>query len=244
MKITHSPLLLLLGSIVLVSLASCSQSSGDAAATEKSSATSIESVATPVNIYPANFFDPGYTESYVITGNDQVARIYSGTFELVTSEQTLFNGEVAVPVTSTLSYTRPINGLTVPPITLVITDYYSVNTPRRYLGSVNNDTSVIMLPVSSPLEMPVLVDADSSGVIGDFIGTDSTTESIAWSLNKLDDNTYQLSYFSQVSDSAGDIIDSEAETYGIDAKGERQTWALDAVLPGQGLAFSFAGTRI
>ncbi|MDT8282278.1 MAG: hypothetical protein RQ982_05620 [Gammaproteobacteria bacterium] len=244
MKITRPSLLLLFGSIMLSGLAACSQSSNDVASTDAATAANIASTATPVNIYPASFFEPGYTESYIITGSDQVARIYSGTFELVTSEQTLFNGEAAVPVTSTLSYTRPINGVTVPPITFVLTEYYSVATPRKYLGSVNNDTSVIMVPVASATDLPEVVDDEGSGIIGDFTGTDSTLESIAWSLNKLDDNTYQLTYFSQLSDSAGDIIGSEAETYGIDSTGERHTWALDTVLPGQGMAFSFAGTRL
>jgi hypothetical protein len=246
MKITRLPLLQLLGIFMLSGLAACAQTTEDTAAADTVAADTVatDTASTPVNVFPARFFEPGYTESYVITGSDQEARVYSGTFELATSEETIFNGVPAIPVSSTLSYSRPINGVVVPPMIIVLTEYFSATTPRKYLGSVNNDTAVIMTPVTVPVEIPEVVNAEGSGKVGDLTGTDTSAESISWSINKLDNNIYQLSYFSEVTNSAGDIINSEAQTFNIDATGERQAWAFDSVLPGGGIAFSFTGTRI
>lgn len=235
MKITFPPLLHLLGIVMLSGLAACAQTIEDTVATETASPA--------VNIFPASFFEPGYTESYVITGSDQAARVYSGTFELATSEQTIFNGEPAIPVSSTLTYSRPINGQTVSPITFVSTEYFSVSIPRKYLGSENNK-AVIMTPVSPPAEIPEIVNAEGSGKVGEFVGTDASAESISWSMIKLDEDSFQISYFSEVTDSAGEIVNSEAQTFTVDATGERHAWAFDAVMPGDGITFSFSGTRI
>jgi len=236
MKITRSPLLYLLVIFMLGGLAACAQTTEDNVAADTPS--------TSVNVFPTGFFEPGYTESYVISGVDQEARVYSGTFELATSEETIFNGEPAIPVSSTLSYSRPVNGLTVPPMVIVLTEYFTATVPRKYLGSENEDTSVIMIPVAPTVEIPSVVIADGSGTVGDFIGTDSSAESISWSINKTDDDVFQLSYYSEVTNSAGEIINSEAQTFSIDATGERQAWAFDAVLPGEAMTFSFTGSRI
>jgi hypothetical protein len=236
MKITRLPLLHLLGIFMLSGLAACAQTTEDTVAADTAS--------TAVNVFPAGYFEPGYTESYDISGTDQEDRVYTGTFELATADETIFNGETAVPVTSTLSYSRPVDGIAVPQMTFVITEYFSNSTPRKYLGSVNNDTAVIMTPVTTPAEIPAVVNADGSGVVGDFIGTDSSAESISWSVNKIDNDVFQLSYFSEVTNSAGEIINSEAQTFSINAAGERQSWAFDAVLSGKAMTFSFTGSRI
>jgi hypothetical protein len=236
MKITFTPLLRLLGIVMLLGLAACAQTTEDTVTADAESFS--------VNVYPAGFFAAGYTENYVITGTDQEDRVYTGTFELATSEETVFNGEPAVPVSSTLSYSRPINGIVVSPKTFVLTEYFSTSIPHKYLGSENDDTAVIMTPVVPPVEIPAVVNAEGSGKVGDFIGTDTSAESINWSLNKIDDNDFQMSYFSEVTNGAGEIINSEAQTFDIDATGERHAWAFDAVLPADGVTFSFSGTRI
>jgi hypothetical protein len=236
MKITFTPLLRLLGIVMLLGLAACAQTTEDTVSTETAD--------TFVSIFPANFFEAGYTENYVITGSDQEGRIYTGTFELATSNVTMFNGEPAVPIGSTLTYSRPINGVAVSPKISVLTEYFSVSIPRKYLGSDKNDTAVIMTPVALPVEIPEVVNAEGSGKVGEFVGTDVSAESISWAINKLGDDLFQISYFSEVTNSAGEIINSEAQTFNIDATGERHAWALDAVMPGDGVSFSFSGTRI
>ncbi len=197
-----------------------------------------------VALFPVKYFEPGYIEDYVITGVDNNNRKYSGTFQVSTGDEDVFNGVFAVPVSSTLIYSTIINGIQVTPITITLTEYFSSSMPRQYLGSVNSNTSLILTVQDSAVDIPESVAADASGSMAGLIGSNASVELISWLVLNNEDGTFDIGYTYNNTDSAGDLIDLEVRTFTVDVSGERLSWSLVAELPYLNNTLSFSGTRL
>ncbi len=197
-----------------------------------------------VLLFPSGFFNAGYTETYAITGtNDNSDNVYTGSFTIQTGEQTVFDGISAIPVVTTLSYRTVINNNPTSAINIILTEYFSVETPRHYLGSQNSKSLVIRTAQEPVPDIPLQVFTTAMGQLGQFIGSDSSLESISWAVNELDAGHYQISINVLDTDSAGTMLSDETQTFTVTADGERTDWSLVSVVADLNTAFHFSGTR-
>jgi len=232
-------------SIVITLLATFLVSCGDTVETvDETSNINSEQLIAKVTMFPAGYFDSGYVENYVITGVDDYGRKYSGTFEVKTGVKDVFNGVEAIPVVSTLSYSTTINNVQLPPMSIVLTQYYSAGLPRQYLGNVNDNTSVIMTMQAQASDIPATVISSSSGTLADLVGSNSSFEIINWSVLPNDSDTYNMVFNFNDTDSAGGVINNEMQTFAISSTGERLSWSMVSEIPSLNNTLKFSGNRI
>lgn len=224
-----------------VLLMSCAQTTSE---TDSQGVDDQQLGTSSVNVFPDGFFSAGYVEKYSITGIDDRGTDYTGTFLTTTGAEEVFNGVSAVPVISTLSYTTVINGVQVPPITIVLTEYFSTSIPRQYLGSVNASTSLILNAQDPVVYIPEAVVPDASGDVVSSIGSDSSIEDIDWFMQGNADGTYDLSFVYNHTDSAGGLINHEVHTYVLNESGDRLSWSLTAQISSLNNTLRFSGIRI
>lgn len=210
----------------------------------KSSDDNSEQLIAKVALFPAGYFNSGYVENYVITGTDDYGREYTGSYQIKTAVKDIFNGVEAIPVVSTLSYTTVINNVQSPPIVVSLTQYYSVTTPRQYLGNVNDRTSLILTLQNQAIDIPAMVISNSSGMLADLIGSNAMLETIGWSVSPNNSDTYSLSFDSTDTDSAGGLIIAEVQTFVISSSGERLFWSMTSEIPSLHTTLRFSGDRI
>lgn len=241
---TVSPIKIFINTVCVVAvtvlLVSCAESvteAGQGAGTEQLPTTSVE-------VFPDGFFSAGYTENYAVTGIDDKGTEYAGTFKLTTGDEEVFNGIDAVPVISELSYAAVINGMTVTPITIVLTEYFSVSLPRQYLGSINAYTALILTAQGPVNYIPETVVPDSSGIMASSVGSDSSQEDIDWFIQDNAGDSYILSFVLNHTDGAGGLINREVHTYTINETGDRLSWSLTAQVSSLSNTLRFSGTRI
>lgn len=221
-------------------LVSCGSSTGTV--NESTSVNNGQRVGK-VTMFPAGFFDSGYIENYVITGTDDNGRQYTGTYEVLTGAREVFYGVTAIPVASTLSYTTIINGVQALPITIVLTQYYSADLPHQYLGNVNNKTSLVLTLQGAANNIPTTVASNASGSLSNLIGSDSSLETIDWSVSPAVNNTYNLVYAYNDTDGAGGLINNEIHTFVVNADGKRLSWKMVSKIPSLNSTLRFSGDR-
>ena len=203
-----------------------------------------EQLIAKVSVFPAGYFDAGYVESYLITGTDDYGRKYTGSYEIRTDVNDIFNGVEATPVVSTLSYTTMINNVQMPPIVIVLRQYYSVSSPRQYLGSVNENTSLILTLRDLAVDAPAAVISNASGKLADLTASNAGFETIEWSVVSNDSDTYNLVFDFSDTDSAGGLLNREVQTFVISSTGERQAWSMVSEIPSLNNTLRFSGNRI
>ncbi len=226
--------------LLTVFLVSCGSSTGT---TNVSASVNNGQRVEKVTMFPTGYFDPGYTENYVITGTDDSGHQYTGTYEVLTGVSDVFYGVPAIPVASTLSYTTIINGVQVSPIIIILTQYYSADLPRQYLGNVNNKTSLVLTLQGATSDIPAVVTSNSSGSLANLIGSDSSLETIDWSVSPAVNNTYNLVYAYNDTDSAGGLINNEIHTFVVNADGKRLSWKMVSEIPSLNSTLWFSGDR-
>jgi len=210
----------------------------------KSNDINSEQLIAKVALFPAEYFNSGYVENYVITGTDDYGREYTGSYQIKTGVKDIFNGVEAIPVVSTLFYITTINNVQAPPIVVALTQYYSVTTPRQYLGNVNDRTSLILTLQDQAIDMPNMVISNSSGMLADLIGSNAMLETIGWSVSPNNSDAYSLSFDSTDTDSAGGLIIAEMQTFVISSSGERLSWSMTSEIPSLHTTLRFSGNRI
>lgn len=223
-----------------IALAGCSPGATDSSS-QKNTANLFSKV---VQTFPDNFFNQGYIEQYAVTGSDSNGKNYTGSFEIKTDAKTIFNGYDAIPVESTLSYTLVREGASTSPIRIVLKQFYSTSTPVQYLGSQNASAGVITTPEAQLTDIPSLIAMAQSGLLGDYIGTDASVETISWSVSELDPDNYGLVFHNVGKDSSGSIFSDESQTFRVSPDGTRTGWKLKAVVPSLAVEFDFTGTRV
>lgn len=210
----------------------------------KSNDVNSEQLIAKVAFFPSGYFDSGYVENYVITGTDDYGREYTGSYQIKTGVKDVFNGMESVPVVSTLSYTTTINNVQLPPIVVVLTQYYSVTSPRQYLGNVNNSTSLILTQQGLAADLPVSVISGSSGQVADLVASNASFEMINWSVLPNDSNTYNLVFDFNDTDSAGGLLNKETQEFVVSSTGERRSWSMVSAIPSLNNTLRFSGNRI
>jgi len=223
-----------------VALSSCADSTGTI---NESTAINNGQLPEKVVIFPTGFFDAGYKESYVVTGSDDFGRKYTGSYEVLTGAKDVFNGVDVIPVDSTLSYTTTINGVQTTPITIVLTQYYSATTPRQYIGNVNSNTSLVSTLLGAATDIPSLVTNNSSGQVARLVASDSSIETIDWSVSSNANGDYDLAYSYNDTDSAGGLITNEINTFVVNANGRRLSWTMTSEIPSLSNTLRFSGSR-
>ncbi len=222
-------------------LISCSDSVETVAA---SSDINSEQLIAKVAMFPTGYFDAGYVENYVISGSDDYGRKYTGTYEIKTAAEEVFNGVTAVPVVSILSYTTTINNVQAPPLVIALTQYYSATSPRQYLGNMNDNTSLILTLKNQAVDIPSSVINGSSGTIANLVASNASFETISWSINENNSNTYSLVFDFSDTDSAGGLLNKEVQNFVIDSTGERQSWSMVSEIPSLNNTLRFSGRRM
>jgi hypothetical protein len=217
-------------------LSACGQSDdGTAPAGDKSN----KLFSAVVEVFPANYFDEGYSELYTLIGHDSNGKNYTGTFEVRTGSAEIFNGSNAAPVQTTLSYTTEVNEAQLPPVTIVLTQYFSTGQPLQYLGSVNDRSAVITTPQGQLYDIPSLIAREQSAQYGVYQGSDASLESISWSAREIDADTYELEYRSLSTDSFGKILSDETQIFGMGPDGSRVYWKFSAYVSSLDITFNF-----
>lgn len=203
-----------------------------------------EQLLAKVTIFPKGFYDSGYVENYKVVGTDDYGRVYSGTYEVRTGDKTVFNGVNAIPVVSVLSYSTIIDNVQLPPIVIALTQYFSFETPRQYLGNVNDATSIVLTLQGQASSIAESVVSNSSGQLASLVGSNSSLETISWSVVPGNSNTYNLIFDFNDTDSAGGLINQEVQTFEISPAGERLSWSMVSVIPSLNNTLRFSGSRI
>jgi hypothetical protein len=196
----------------------------------------------PALVFPADFFTQGYTESYSVTGSSDTGLQYSGTYEVKTGAETVFNGVPSIPVTRTLEYSTILNGQVTSPVSIVLTEYFTADEPRQYLGS-EHESGLVTIAIDQPVEIPEFATPGNFGSIGTYIGSDSSYESLSWSAAMSGDQ-YLISFTSLLTDSSGGMISDETQSFLIDIDGVRKAWEFTSILSNRNMTLTFTGIRI
>lgn len=196
----------------------------------------------PALVFPADFFTQGYTESYSVTGSSDTGSQFSGTYEVSTEDENVFNGVAAIPVVRTLAYSAVINGQVTSPYSVTLTEYFTVTEPRQYLGS-EHESGLVMTSIDQPVDIPGLVTPGTFGFIGTYIGSDSSQEDLSWSAEKVGDQ-YLISFSSLFTDSSGGVLSDETQSFLIDIDGHRKAWEFTSFLSNQNVTLTFTGVRL
>ena len=221
-------------------LSSCTDSS---VATNESTAVNNGQLVEQVAMFPAEYFDAGYKENYVVTGSDDFGRNYTGSYKILTGVKAIFNGVEVIPVDSILSYTANISGVETTPVTITLTQYYSAAVPRQYIGSVNRNTSLVLSLQDEATDIPILAVSDSSGEAARLVASDSSIEKIDWSVSSNTDGTYDMTYSYNDTDSAGGLIANEVHTFVVNPDGQRLSWEMISDIPSLTNTVRFSGNR-
>jgi hypothetical protein len=197
-----------------------------------------------VKVFSDDYFDENYTEEYLISGFDESGSQYVGTYRIVTGAEEVFNGENAIPVSTTISYSLlDINNVPVtPPYEVELIEYFSSTLPRRYLGSYNTETSLTFNVQGNLIDIPETIFSGTTGTLTNLIGSDSSKENITWAISDNGDDTFDISFIAEHTDSSGALINRETRTFVIDSSGERLYWSLMAEVPLINNTLTFFGT--
>jgi hypothetical protein len=229
--------------VMFTGLSACQQTG--TGSTDATGVVGNEEIAPQLRIFPDGLLDGGFTEEYAVTGVDEIGRTYTGEYQIETGGEVVFNGELAIPLISTLTYSTDASGQTVTLVTVVFTEYFSSSKPTKYLGNENSRTGVIMVPeIQAPI-VPRMASASSSGSLGQYTGSDASKESIDWSVGEVMDNGfYDVGHSYLLTDSAGDVLSSENQYFTFDKNGNRTAWSFIAVLPYLGNTLNLTGIRL
>lgn len=204
----------------------------------------IAQLPAVVKVFPDNYFDEGYSEEYLVSGFDDNGNEYVGTYRVQTGTVEIFNSQNAIPVSTTISYSLlDINNVPMtPPKEVELIEYFTADVPRRYLGSYNSDTALSLFVKGSLIDIPETIFSDTSGTLTNLEGSDSSLETITWAIADNGDDTFDISFIADHTDSAGGLISRETRTFVIGANGERRYWSLVAEIPALDNTLTFFGT--
>lgn len=203
-----------------------------------------EQLIAKVSLFPAAYFNAGYVENYAIAGTDDYGRQYAGSYQVRTADKSVFNGVEAIPVVSTLSYSTTIDNVQLAPMVIVLTQYFSVTTPRQYLGNVNDNTAIILTLQGQASDITESVISSSSGTLASLVGSNASIETINWSVFSNNTGSYDLVFKFNDTDSAGGLINEEFQTFVISPTGERLSWSMMSIIPSLNNTLRFSGNRI
>jgi len=177
-------------------------------------------VNLPIQFFADGYFTQGYSENWgqVDFYDSLIGRQNDvGTVSVTTEITTIFNGQSAVPVNLTWSYTDTSTNVA---YSISETFYYSTNPIDRRLTGFTDNVSGVDYFFSSTATIPLFSTVGNSGTIGVYSGSDGiTTVAATWELRDgFNGNAYldiNLAYYNNV----GDLIKRRKYSSLIDETG-------------------------
>ncbi len=198
---------------------------------------SSTSADTSFKLFPDDFFDAGYQESYLLTGSDTAGYTWEGSISEQADGITTFNGEQALSHESILSVTNKQTQEII--ISATITDYYSISSSdRRWLGQITLPANITTLPTSMN-PFPQTAEIGDFGTVGSYYGSDGDTETITWQLKNANHGLAYYVMTSTYSDGS-----EEQTSYTIDQNGDRKAFSDRMYFSDSGVTVTLSGNRI
>lgn len=197
-----------------------------------------EDVGAEFSLFPVDYFSPGFSESYSLSGSDTQNQTYSGKISFQTQVETSYNGTSAVPVLQTLELTNNQTGAS---STTTGTDYYSVDDSTvTLLGFSTADVSTAS---ATPGAVPVTASIGEFGATGSYIDNAGNTRVSTWRLNNAGNGRATLFSTSVTTDQEGNVVDTTDLTQVIDSGGVRYSAELRISYIESGISLVLIGSK-
>lgn len=215
-RVVLQRLVLSLEFLLLVSLMACSGGGGGGSSTPAPTPTSTN---IPFQLFPTGYFSNGYTETYQLSGSDNVGDTFTGTLTSTTQAQTTYASQAAIPVQSVITITNTQNQAS---FTDTGNEYYSTDPANLMYFGYTDAGDVFTYASLNVIPQTAMIGA--SGDYGTYTGSGTATgynDTISWKLTNANNGLANV----VVTDSTffGSTLDSSTTfTYVIDQQGNRQ----------------------
>ena len=169
-----------------------------------------------------------------LAGTDSQGRAWTGSFSLVADGPTTFE-------TQNVTVCRALTTLqlgTGTPVSAVGTRYFLVADGSIYKNV--DSYGLVSVPVSQAA-VPDIPKVGDSGTIATFNNSDGTTLTATWALNA-DVNGASRLVITSVTRSGATLVDSETDTYYLDAAGNPVRFAV--IVTASGVTINLSGNRV
>ncbi|MEM7256693.1 MAG: hypothetical protein AAF404_04820 [Pseudomonadota bacterium] len=193
---------------------------------------------TLFTLFPANFFNSGYSESYTVAGSDNQGQQFNGRYVFQTQPQALFQGATVTPVITTLTINNENTGAS---STIVSTDYYQVqNSSLQLMGAI---AGAVTLQPLGDASVPQFAMTGEFGAIGTFLDNAGNRTVSSWRLDSAANG--QATFIQlQTTTNPEDEVASTAETeLVINTAGERLSAVVRINNLANGVALVLSGSR-
>jgi hypothetical protein len=199
--------------------------------------------STSFELFPSDFFTPGYSEFYDIKGTDTNTSQYTGDYSTGTLPETTFDGNPAIPYRFSLEYTQAISGA----LSFVDgVDYFSTNiADLKTLGFTKVSFDAAITTVSAnPAKLPIRSTINKSGLIGTYTDNAGNTYTQRWRLDGHVIKQAKLVFTTETSDQFGNKTSDNEVTYIIDTEGNRLSVAFRLTNLISGITINLSGKRV
>jgi len=195
---------------------------------------------TVFSLFPAGYFNEGYSETYNLNGSDTAGGIQTGSYSIQTQAQSIFNSDAAIPFSVILSITNTQTGAFA---TASGTGYYSANqNDLRNLGYDSTTTGVVTVSAITST-LPLTGKINDFGDIGEYTDSAGEKDVDTWRLRDAGNGKAKLTYYSTSFDQFGSAISTSEETYVINPDGTRNSLEFKLYYPGSGITITLNGNK-
>jgi len=218
-------------------LTACGSGGGGGSSTPAPTPTATN---IPFQLFPTSYFSNGYTETYQLTGSDNVGDTFTATWTQTTQAQTTYNGQSAIPVQHVLALTNTQTHAT---ITVTGTDYYSTDPASLMYYGWTDTLNDAFTPISlNIIPQSATIGTSAINLVGTYAGSGAAageTETDTWQLTNANNG---LANFIMVSStySGSTFEETDTTTYVIDQQGNRQSVTVN-ILDNTGLNITLSG---
>lgn len=219
-------------SLFIITLISCGGGGGD-------SATDPNVV---FRLFPANYFQPGYSRTYNLTGSfsngDQVTARWVNNYLRADN----YGGNNYWVMVNDISITNTTTGIA---NQAVLEHWYNSNPATFYYDGYINLTTGTVSGLASPTSytlLPTTATIGDSGQVGNYVVSDGSTETWSWRLENGQNGQAILATRIRVYDPGGALFADETDRFTINPDGVRTAVSVDINYPGLGLSLSMSGS--
>ena len=192
------------------------------------------------SLIPENYYQPGYMESYSITGTDTAGGRYDGgIFTNTRNKVTLDNGHSVTPIDFLFNLTNTANNTS---ISQLSTTYYDGDNNPFFQ---QNKTTMVDYTPASIATLPDTAEIGTIGPLPTWAGSDGSVISGNWSLEKntSSGNLADLVTMSNMENASGQILIYQEITHTIDKDGIRKSIKITWRYPGTGITTNLSGKK-
>ena len=211
MKIKQTSITVMLLAISL-SLAACGGGSSSSDATTDTSLV--------FKLFPASYFEEGYSASYALTGSFSTGDGIVATLGVISEGATTFNSQTVAIITEMVSVTNTATGAAAS----TVTETYFTSAPA-VLGSYRTIDGVIAMADSMTV-IPSSGTIGDFGVVGNYTLSDGTRSSVIWALEDGSNGNAKLTITTTTRDSFNRLDATSRVSWLIAQDGTRKAVAI------------------